>query len=325
MSSNGVRTRAFAICLFLISPILLSEDFGIHLPGMAPDLDAESSSGPKSTKSAFVLGASELPKSYEKQSSDTFIFAKENKKSSEVTQRDKINSSGYVLPGTYDNRENIVRTLDSSTYKEIKDQGKDTYSFVYIYDNYAVSDSRGAYRKTYESGSDSIQAGYVHIAYDKFIWDLGAIKAGYNFGIGVGYSQGYGTFSGGTNSTTRFKLFTVPIDFGLAISAFSGKYLSMTLAGGPSVMAINQNRDDREVGDSDKDIRQISPGFYGNAKLKLSLTALYPSLSFEMFKSYSITNSYVSLDIRYQNYASFADNFSISGPSFGLGFSFDYY
>lgn len=331
MLLNGARISFVFVSLFLLHSIYaVPDDFAQYLPDMSPEMDTSLSEEEKKQTNAFIPGQpndfiGNLPK--EEKEEESFLFSDEGHKElvEPGTERESLSATGYTLPGTYDHRETIIQPVDSDIYSRIKDEGTENYSFVYLYDTYVIDDRNNSFTKTYESGPDTFRSGFFHLTYDDFLWGSGSFKAGYNLGLGVGYYQGYGVFASNSRSSTRFKLFMVPIDLGLAISAFRSNYLSLNLAGGASVMAVNQNRDDRDREDSDKDIRQLSPGFYGSAKLKLSINALYPSLSFEMFKAYNVTNSYVTLDLRYHNYSSFADQFTVSGASFGLGLSFDYY
>lgn len=45
---------------------------------------------------------------------------------------------------------------------------------------------------------------------------------------------------------------------------------------------------------------------------------------YDLFTSSRITNLYLNLEARQQSYESFQDEISISGTSFGIGFTFEY-
>ena len=89
-------------------------------------------------------------------------------------------------------------------------------------------------------------------------------------------------------------------------------------------MGISQSRDDKERGEDEKHRRQYSFGYFGHAKAQISLSSLFHDLAFGGFSQYQMTNMYLNLEARHQSYENFQDDISITGTSFGIGFTFEY-
>ena len=89
-------------------------------------------------------------------------------------------------------------------------------------------------------------------------------------------------------------------------------------------MGLFTNRDDLPRGDKDKERRQVNPGYYGLANLKINFSAIFKETSYEQYTENNLTNLYLDLSVRHHKYADFQENLEVSGQSFGLGFSFEY-
>jgi hypothetical protein len=231
--------------------------------------------------------------------------------------------SGGNIPGVTDissfSEENIVEKK-----KSIRNSSLNDFTFTYLKDDFEYVDSQGIYNNTYKGPASSQQFGYLmfggsHFLTRKFI----DTSVGINFG--VSYSQGRGVFVG-TNERAkmRFKFWTFPLDLSLAVGVPLSRFFKIEGSAGPSVAGIWQNRDDKDEGEGGKDYRQISPGRFVAVKFKISMTDFSDSLFRKFFSQYGISKAYVNLEARNQEYSQFKNDFSISGTSAGIGFSFEY-
>lgn len=245
-----------------------------------------------------------------------------------ISKKESLKSWGISLPGTLANNSSYERLSDRDLLSKIQDAGDSSFSLIYISDEYDVSDTSGIYQRTYGDGvPKAMRGGSVHVSFDRF-WIHSSVFVGYSMGLGVGLSQGRGSFTSGgvtaEQSTTKFSLWTIPADVGLVLEVPLGSWLKIGISGGPSGMALYQHRDDKENKEGGKHLRQYSWGYYGRANLKFSLSHLTPNQAVRNFRAYNMTKMWLTLEARMQEYANFQDDVSISGNSFGLGFSFEY-
>ena len=193
----------------------------------------------------------------------------------------------------------------------------------FFQNNFDYTDTRGIYSKTFDSNSGA-KGGSLHLSMDKYIYK-GALNLGYGGGFGLGYSTGKGIFTDdGTVSTTRFNLYSLPLDLRLLVELPIGQVLKLSLAGGPSAMGLVQNRSDRDDGDSDKERKQVGFGYFAEGKMKLNLSHIFTDTGFSYYRDHEVSFMSVDLAIRTQNYSGFADELEISGMSYGLGFTFEF-
>ncbi len=333
MLFNGVKNQKIkALALAFLLPInIFAEDFGIAVPDQLSedeftenykDQSEESDEG-----SSYVMGETEPSLPNEDSSSKGAFVAGDglDENVREPTKRDKLLSTGYKAPYSLENEENLVTFEGDQVYGNFYDNGESSFSFSYIQDAYTVSDSRGVFQKSYVDAEDARRGGYLHFNFDSYI-NRNFLSTFYGLGLGVGFSEGEGIFTESTTekSNVTFQLFTIPLDMRLGMSIGRGKYFRLSLAGGPSVMGISQSRDDKERGDDAKHRRQYSFGYFGHAKAQISLASIFNNMAFQGFREYQMTNMYLNLEARHQSYQNFQDEFTITGTSFGVGFTFEY-
>ena len=120
-------------------------------------------------------------------------------------------------------------------------------------------------------------------------------------------------------------LWVLPIDFMLGMKIHMGRYVGLTVAGGPSVAGIWQNRSDRTENDEDKDIRQVGFGFAAQGSLDFSLSQMFPSYGNYLKNNSEVSDFSLSLTARTMSLSNFKNkDIEISGTSFGLGFKFEF-
>ncbi len=309
------------ITLFFLSLSSFAEDFGIAMPDqLTSDGVLNNSDG----KEVHIIGDRD-----EMQTSASDISSSlpdsVNEDNRKLTWKEKIMGSGVSVPFKYENRENELVVKNNDIYNKIYDKGARAFGFAYVQDGYSVKDQEGIFQRTYERSTGSVRGGTLHFEFDESLYK-GVIDFNYGLGFGVGFSQGRGSFKNnqGQESDTTFSLYTIPLDLRLSIDILENKYFEVSLAGGPSVMGLYQSRNDLDGGEEGKRVRQYSFGYFGQAKLKISMASFNKSIITSNFLIRNVTNMYLNLQARIQNYEKFQDNLSITGSSFGIGFSFDY-
>lgn len=147
----------------------------------------------------------------------------------------------------------------------------------------------------------------------------------YLTGAGVSFFKGSGYFSDdGSEADMRITLWILPFDIGLAgVYEFNNKF-RLLLGGGISGVGIIQSRSDLDVDNSDKTIFQFGYGPFITTKLNIGLSSLLQNFSLGMFRDYGITNTFLNLEYRFQNYSNFKENFAIKGSALGAGISFNF-
>jgi hypothetical protein len=305
----------------LLSNFVSADDFGIAMPDQINDSgtlnDAEG-------KEFHLIGErDELKTSGNKKSFAVQDSVDEaNRK---LTWKQKLLGSGVTEPFKYENNESELVIKNNNIYNKIYNKGESGFGFAYIQDGYTIKDSEGVFQRTYERSTGSVRGGTIHFEFDQSLYK-GFIDFSYGLGVGVGFSKGKGSFRSnqGQESDTTFSLFTLPLDLRLVFDIIETRFFKVSLAGGPSAMGLYQSRNDLDEGEEGKRVRQYSFGYFGQAKLKISMASFDRNIIISNFLSRNVTNMYLDLEARVQNYEKFQDNLSITGSSFGIGFSFDY-
>ncbi|MCF8057965.1 MAG: hypothetical protein K9K67_01605 [Bacteriovoracaceae bacterium] len=326
MPSNGLKILILSV-LFSLS--LGAEDFGIALPDqLEPG---------KHLLESFEKDENNEDVDFSMGERDSFIPSKQDEKKSfaimdkaefekkELSEKEKILATGNEVPYTHENRESLIEFKNKEIYKSIYNKGQSSFSFTYIKDEYDVKDNNNIYQQSFENAPGSKKGGSLHLHFDEY-FSRGLFNTFYGYGLGVGYAVGKGIFSNSPvlESNVKFQLFTVPIDLRLGFDFVPSRFFKFSFSGGPSAMGLLQSRNDLDREDNLKHRRQVSYGYFGHGKLQISMSALSSFLASKTFSQSDLTNMYFNIEGRLQNYENFQDNISISGASFGLGFTFEY-
>ena len=190
---------------------------------------------------------------------------------------------------------------------------------------YSYEDSDNTFKTTFEESKKGHKIGTLHFAGGAY-WSKGAINTGWILGAGVGWNYGKGIFGAtGEVSVVDFNLWTFPIDALMNFEIRTGRYLKIGLRVGPSALGLLQTRSDRTYGEEQKQRRQAGIGYAGVAKLQFNLSAFSSDIGMEMYNSYQISDFYMNIEARVQNYSKFKEEgLAVNGSSFGLGFTFEY-
>jgi hypothetical protein len=335
MLSNGPKIRNLTLILSLIISLSLrAEDFGIAMPDqLEPDkYILESLENDEDNEDvSHVMGERDLDALFkktedEKKGSQPYVIpdtAKYNEE--ELSEKEKILSTGNEVPYTHENKDNLIEFKNKDIYKEIYNKGEGSFSFTYIKDEYDVTDRNNVYQQSFKNATGSKRGGSIHFNFDDYI-SKGWLNTFYGFGIGIGYAAGKGIFVSSPNqeSNVKFQLYTVPLDLRLVFDLVPSRYFKLSLAGGPSAMGLLQSRNDLDREDDQRYRRQVSYGYFGHAKLQISINSFSESTAIKTFSQSDLTNMYFNLEARVQSYENFQDEISITGASFGLGFTFEY-
>lgn len=256
---------------------------------------------------------------------EDFIFNHGVKEvSGTVSEKKKLQDFGYTLPGTYENQENYIETDKKKLAKEFRKASESGLNITFIKNDYDYQSNNDIINQTITTGTKSVKGGALHVRHDGYIFKTDFLNSHWSVGGGIGYNAGRGFFVDGTRSDTVFKLWEIPIDAGVGLEIPIGHWFKIAGTGGPSVLGLVQNRSDFQRGEKGKRKIQYSPGYFANAQFKINIGGFSEKTAYELFSESEITNLFLNLEVRHQNYKSFKDNITISGTSFGLGFTFEY-
>jgi hypothetical protein len=236
----------------------------------------------------------------------------------------KYESVGYTLPGTFEKSENYLENDKAVMASDFRKLSNSSINITFIKDDFSYESNNDIINKTISEGYKHVKGGAFHVRNDQYINRTFLMNTFWSIGAGVGYNSGLGLFLNGEQSNTTFKLWEVPLDLSLGLEIPISPWFKISGSAGPSVLALFQNRDDFISGEKGKNKSQISYGQFANAQFKVNLAGFSSETAYDLFTSSQITNLYLNLEARFQNYQNFQDNIKISGTSFGIGFTFEH-
>lgn len=255
---------------------------------------------------------------------DSIEDGRDHKVEEEITPRDKMISAGHIIPDKEKLPDKYLSYDSEKLLGSIRKSTRGDFNFFYIDNEFDHKSANNSFDSTYRGSRSRTPLMFTFSGHK--IYGDGRLKYGVGAGMGVAHHAGRGTFVDNTESNTKFQLWSVPVDLSFILSYKIGTFFKMGFTAGPSVIGINQNRDDFEDGNDRRNIRQWSYGYFGTATMHFSLTSLFPKNVFNIFIDHSINEMYFALRARMQNYANFQDSgVEISGVSFGAGFTFEYF
>ncbi len=255
---------------------------------------------------------------------NNFFLSQDNATITDPTKRDVALDRGQKVIGDSSvPSDRLIEATNREIVKEVVNQKSTVFSFYYIRDDYEVKDSRGVFEQTYVNDQSAVRGGSLMFSFEKAILNSWVnILWGANAGFGL--SQGNGRFVDGTRSDAKFSLWTIPVELGLTLELPVSNWFTLSAEAGPSAMGLYQVRSDFEKGAKGKRRRQVGTGYYAEAKFKLSLSNIFSGTGFDYFSEYGISNTYLDIIARMQDYGNFQDDITITGQSLGIGFTFDY-
>ncbi len=275
----------------------------------------------------FISGSQEdiLGQQKTKREKSFFLSSNSTDKETENLLKSARKPVNQLAAGSFGHTENYMTYGNSALVKKLKNKGNQTFGFVYFKDSYVYDDPSNNFVRTFETSTDSIKGGVLQLQFQKII-TKGWLSFAWGINAGVGYNNGRGLFLDGeqTESETKFTLWTLPLDFSLALSLPITSWVKLSVYGGPSAMGLIQNRDDRDQKDPKKQRRQVSYGHFYGAKFHFSLTNIFKKTALHLYDQFDVTQYFVTFDARVHEYQNFQDVLAISGTSFGVGFTFEY-
>lgn len=256
---------------------------------------------------------------------EDFIFNHGVKEvSGNISEKKKLQDFGYTAPGTFENQENYIEVDRKKLAKDFRKASESGLNITFIKNDFDYQSNNDVINRTIGSGSKSVKGGSLYFRHDNYMFKTNFLNAHWAIGGGLGFNSGKGIFIDGTRSDTIFKLWELPVDLGLGLEIPIGHWFKISGTGGPSVLGLIQNRSDFQRGEKGKRKIQYSPGYFANAQFKVNLAGFSDKTAYELFSESEITNLFLNLEIRHQNYENFQDEITVSGTSFGVGFTFEY-
>ena len=236
----------------------------------------------------------------------------------------KYQDFGYTMPGTFEKQENYIDVDKLKMAKDFRKASTGGINISFIKNDFDYNSKGDIINRTVSSGAKSVKGGALYIRNDSYLFKTDFISAHWSGGAGVGFNSGRGFFIDGTRSDTVFKLWEFPVDLGVGLEIPVYSWFKISGTGGASALVLLQNRSDLQRGENGKRKFQYSPGYFANAQFKINLSGFSEEAAYDLFTSSEITNLFLNLEIRHQNYEGFKDDIQISGTSFGVGFTFEY-
>jgi len=235
----------------------------------------------------------------------------------------EFSETGFTLPGTFEGKQNYIETDKALMAKDYRKYSSGSFNLAFIKNNYDYVSTNDVINRTTTTGHHSGKGGTALIRQDHYLSKSFLVNTYWSYGLGIGFSTGKGFFADGTRSDMTFNLWEVPVEAGLGLEIPFTNWVKITGTAGPSIVGILQDRSDFERGDEGKRKYQYSFGYFAQAQFKINMS-LTTETAYELFTESQLTNVFMNLEVRHQNYADFQDPIKISGTSFGIGFTFEY-
>lgn len=262
---------------------------------------------------------------YVEQKSDTpFLSSTVTDQNIENLEVSAFKDIGYQLPGETATSEYTDVDLKKQA-REFSNLGEQTIHIAYYKNNFDYKSPGDIINRTVSNGYQHGRFGPLLIRNDHYIFKTFALNGFYSLGAGMTFSRGKGIFSDdGSQSSTTFKLWEIPVDLGLGIEIPLGPWMKLHGVGGMSGVGLHQTRDD--FADTEKGKRKIQLGYgpFAEGSLRLNLSRIFPETGFKYFSESELTNLTINASMRYQNYSGFKEDITISGTSLGIGFGFEF-
>lgn len=235
-----------------------------------------------------------------------------------------VKNHGNQGMGTIETQDGYLEYKKSDLVDEKNRKGESSFTFTILKDDFDYDDGRGSFERIFEGPGDVTKGAYLILSRESYLL-RSYVDLYWKGSLGVGLSYGQGQFVNGESADANFRLWKIPADVGLGLSVPIGNWFSLSASGGGSVMLLMQNRSDVNKRNEKRNRRQFSPGYFAEAKFKWNLAKVFEDMSFLMLREYDVSNIYLDLMVRQQEYNSFKEeNLSVSGQSMGIGFSFEF-
>lgn len=238
--------------------------------------------------------------------------------------KNQFKDIGYTAPGSFEASQNYIEIDKAAMVAGFRKHSSGGINITFIKNDFSYKSENDIINRTISEGYKHVKGGALYIRSDQYFYRTDFLNSFWSLGAGLGYNSGRGFFVTGDQSETTFRLWEIPVDAGIGLEIPLSHWVKVSGALGPSIIALYQNRNDFQSGEKGRNKMQVSYGQFANAQLKISLSGFSTETAYNLFTDSQITNLYMNLEARYQNYQNFQDEIKISGTSFGIGFTFEY-
>jgi hypothetical protein len=317
------RNLACFISLLILSSPVMAVDLEHSVSGDSNIKNLLDSDDSPSDSPYIINGEADVVKDVKPKGGD-FMFNADEVAGKAPSEKRQFQDVGYTNPGTFEHQENYIEVDKSKMAKDFRKHSTGAMNLTFIKNDFSYQSNQDIINRTISTGAGSVKGGTLFLRHDSYISRSQLLNIHWALGGAVGYSQGKGFFINGERSDTTFKLWEVPIDAGIGLEIPIVGLAKLSGTAGPSLLGLVQDRSDFERGEKGKRKFQYSPGYFINAQAKINLSSFSDEMAYSLFTTSDITNMYMNLEMRYQSYSNFQDAITISGTSFGIGFTFEY-
>lgn len=240
------------------------------------------------------------------------------------TLKSEFTDTGYTVPGTFDKQENYIEINKDSYTDKMRTHSKSAFNLTYIRDNFDYQSPNNVIARTITQGYKHVQTGFLLLRSDNYFLRTAFANFHWSMGAGLAFNYGKGIFVTGEQSDAQFRLWEIPVDVGVGLEIPITKWFKVSATGGPSALALIQNRSDLTEHETGKNKAQFGFGAFASAQLKFNVSGFGGESAYEMYTTNQISNLFLNLEVRYHNYAKYLEDIKISGTSFGAGVTFEF-
>ena len=246
---------------------------------------------------------------------------------SKITNRDKLIDFAQRLPDGRKESDTYKQASNKEIFNQSLNQGRSSVGFAYLRDFGSYTGGAGgsdSFKRIFGDSNDAVSVGFLMLSFKEF-FKKGKVNFSYRVNGGVGLNQAPALFAGGDRAKEVISLWTIPFDVTLDMEMMLGKSLKLELQGGPSLVGLFQNRNDKMEGEDKKRVGQFALGGVIGSALKIDLMQYKRMASLDLLSSLSVSDYYLNFEMRYHAYfLGFLDDVKVNGLSLGLGISYDF-
>ena len=238
--------------------------------------------------------------------------------------RREFKDFGYNVPGSVERQDSYGEIDKAKMAKGFRKVSEGAFNLSFIKNDFSYTSTNDVINRTIGNGPKGKSGGFLIVRNDSYIARSFLLNTYWSLGGGVGYSSGNGIFIDNSVSDAVFKFWQFPLDLGIGLEIPLYTWFKIAGTAGGSGLVLMQNRSDFESNEKGKRKYQFSPGYFASAQFKINLTGFGSDAAYDAFTSSQITNISMNVEARQVKYSGFSDAITLSGTSFGVGFTFEY-
>lgn len=318
------RNLALVVSLFTLISNAKAEDFGIYMPD-DPNLESVYEKSNPTDEDPYLLGtpvkdyltgAAALPEEPK--------LLENQKLTEEEAKKKELESFNFNVLGTVPESTSYEKIDKKTMVRNFRSHSEGAINLSYIQNGYDYGSKGDIINQTVDTGFHSGKGGTLLLRHDSYMSRARFLNTYWSLGGGIGYSTGRAFFIDGSRSETTINLWEIPLEAGLGFEIPIASWFKIAATGGGGGLVLAQNRSDLGPGEKGKRKFQVSPGYFGSAQFKINLTGFSNNFAYDVFTASDITNISLNFEARHQSYENFQDEITVSGTSFGVGFTFEY-